>query len=931
MRSVARKRRWPGPVRRPPPADRAEPGGRWRSIPRRRLPLWNVLVLLLGACSEQAPSRTRYIEPDVPQLETTSLLEPVETLVFDPAETGRWTLANLESRVAGDLGWVVASDHEDPYLWRSIDLAAADVDLFRLILRAREGWADAEESAQIFWSSSDPPEFDPSRHLQASGVAMGDGGAMRFDFVVADHPQWDGHLRALRVDLGSFPPSGAAVELLRIEGYRFRKLEEKALEGLVRLEGESRPAWVLFPGSGRSIDIEVPEGSALHFGYGRGIALAGLPRDPAPRELRLRVESPPDAAFAPVAGIADHELIRIVLPELAGGWREARIDLGRFAGRSLRLTFEVPGELEGLPTANPLLVSGVEIETPEALAAREQRPDILWIVADTLRADRLSLYGHRRVTSPRIDAWARSTGTTFLQAVASSTWTLPSHVSMLTGLRSASHGVRYPRERLGAGLPYLPEILWREGYATRAVTGGGFVDSGHGFARGFDRFDSWTGAAGGAEEIASQTPKVVRWLDDRPRRPSFLFFHTYETHAPFRTREPHFSQLFPGSGLPRDLEISMRPDPREGLRVAASGLLEAHTGRFLETSGPDRDLVGALYDSGVAEMDEHVGTILEQLEKVGTRRDTIVVFTSDHGESLGEHGLYGHGNLYEDNVRIPLVLSYPRRFPEPRTVSAQARLVDLVPTLLELAGLESISGLDGASLVPLLEGDPGAGPDARISAAWTNRGVAVRSARRDLKLVVGDAIWPELCGAVEIFDLGNDPMELSPLSPTPESSRWLREAAAELAEEAGGLRIHVRTTTESARLAIEGPPLLAWTVKHRGGACPRVSESDAGLVLEIPPESESLLFWNGADPNPLRLVLGSVDGALEVRGSAVPSSGLVLQRLGGRWHEERRPEAAEASVALEWRAAWGGRLPPDASASVGEPAIGEDMRALGYL
>ena len=162
---------------------------------------------------------------------------------------------------------------------------------------------------------------------------------------------------------------------------------------------------------------------------------------------------------------------------------------------------------------------------------------------DDLRADHLSLYGYRKVTSPNIDSWAGHHGVTFSNVVAASPWTLPSHVSLLSGLDALSHGVNFPQDAAGKDVLFLAEALREAGYRTGAVTGGGFLRPEYGFHQGFDRFRWWPGEIGHPDELDDGLDTALRWIETWADGPFFLFFHTYEVHSPFHRREPHFERL----------------------------------------------------------------------------------------------------------------------------------------------------------------------------------------------------------------------------------------------------------------------------------------------------------------------------------------------------------------------------------------------------
>ncbi|HEY8155856.1 MAG TPA: sulfatase [Myxococcota bacterium] len=320
------------------------------------------------------------------------------------------------------------------------------------------------------------------------------------------------------------------------------------------------------------------------------------------------------------------------------------------------------------------------------------------IVLDTLRADRLSAYGNPRPTSPVLDALARD-GALFETVVSNAPWTLPAMVGLMTG--------EYPTARTyDAGLRRsLALELQAAGYATVAFTEGAFVSKRYGFDLGFREFREHEGSvpfllsapgedpeAGGDRGIEKTFGWAKSWLAEHAReRPFFLLVHSYEPHVPYRRRT--FAE-----GMPRG---------RLGPTFEAGSAITAKRSAL---SADENELayIRALYDGGVAACDRSVGELLAELERLGVAQETLVVVTSDHGEDLGDRlplrpGNHGHA-LYDEQLRVPLIVRDPTRAFAVRRVAAQVRLVDVMPTILDLLGLPASPDRIGRSLVPLLDG-----------------------------------------------------------------------------------------------------------------------------------------------------------------------------------------------------------------------------------
>ena len=327
------------------------------------------------------------------------------------------------------------------------------------------------------------------------------------------------------------------------------------------------------------------------------------------------------------------------------------------------------------------LFAGCKARTPERVA-----PNILFISVDTLRQDHLGCYGYPRSTSPRIDEIARR-GTVFETGVSTSSWTLPAHTSMLTGLYPAFHGLQDDGSTLSSEIMTLGEALRESGYHTMGVVSHVYVSSEFGLDRGFDRFDDSLIRGGARNPIAGEVvDAALELFGSVPRKPYFAFLHFFDPHWDYAAPEP-FRDAF--------------ADP--GYRGAIDGTLRAMMPYLRgDRTMPPADLAQAiaLYDGEIAYLDAQIGRLLDRLREMGLMEGTVVVLTADHGEEFREHGRLGHGKtLFGEVLAVPIILSGHSAFPAGRRRVHLASIVDLAPTLLELAGVEPIEGLQGHSLV----------------------------------------------------------------------------------------------------------------------------------------------------------------------------------------------------------------------------------------
>ncbi len=329
-----------------------------------------------------------------------------------------------------------------------------------------------------------------------------------------------------------------------------------------------------------------------------------------------------------------------------------------------------------------------------ALAACSPRgipgpPGLLLISLDTTRSDHLSAYGYPRETSPELDALARQ-GVRFEAAYAASASTGPSHATLFTSLHPLRHGVVKNGVPLAEDRETLAEQLRANGFQTAAVVSSFVLDAKFGFAQGFDVYDDdfvaeeatvslseWEGheVPGGFDRRGDHTTRrALHWLREGrdPARPFFLFAHYFDPHLSYAPPEP-FATRF-----------------------------EAE----LPASARRLDRLVARYDGEIAFADQAVGELLQGLEALGLADTTLVIVSGDHGEGLMQHGMLGHGvHLYEEAVRVPLLLRWPGRLPRRHTVDEPVATVDIAPTALELLGLGPQSGLEGESLAPAARGE----------------------------------------------------------------------------------------------------------------------------------------------------------------------------------------------------------------------------------
>ena len=357
-------------------------------------------------------------------------------------------------------------------------------------------------------------------------------------------------------------------------------------------------------------------------------------------------------------------------------------------------------------------------------------PSVLFITIDTLRADHLGAYGYSRRTSPRMDALA-SEGTLFEQAYTYWPKTRGSFVAIMTGRRSSQTGYSKSHPLLLDTNPTLASVLSEAGYDTAAIVDNANVAASLGYAKGFRSYrETWEEKALPTEMDRTRaiTEAGVRFLRAaRPGRRFLLWLHYVNPHTPY-TPPPPYDTAF----------LDAQASAGRSLPVVET----LHGGIPHQWAVAGRDRLGyyvAQYDGEVAAVDEQVGQILDALSASAVKDRTIVVLTSDHGESLGEHDYYfDHGeNLFDPSLRIPLLVVAPGA-PKDRRSRALASTLDLVPTLLDAVKVSFPPDLAGHSLLPALMGRESR-PRARLYgqndrnlvAGWDERFKLVATPRGD--------------------------------------------------------------------------------------------------------------------------------------------------------------------------------------------------------
>lgn len=383
-----------------------------------------------------------------------------------------------------------------------------------------------------------------------------------------------------------------------------------------------------------------------------------------------------------------------------------------------------------------MLFAGLIACTSQPRGHVERGPNVLLITLDTLRRDHLSSYGYDKPTSPFLDSLAKE-GTRFTSAYAASNLTKPSHTSILTGLHPKNHGIMSNNAKvLHDDVLTLAEIFHERGYATFAVTsasplGGSYSGLDQGFEVYYNRKHGFRRKADRVVREARDLFK--RWRREPKRRPFFAWLHFYDCHTRYSPPAELLEEVWTPA-RPGESRVQLPVSPHRGTELVNGGIpVPAMINGLLDPS-----YYRAAYDALITHVDSQLEELFTTLNgwRIG---ETIVAITADHGEMLGEYGIYyNHASIYEPVAAVPLILLAPGR-PMPPTVDAVVENLDIAPTLLDLLGWAPPVPFDGHSLVPLLEGRERSGEFA---------GYAFTQTARDLQISVRDASGALIASAV---------------------------------------------------------------------------------------------------------------------------------------------------------------------------------------
>jgi arylsulfatase A-like enzyme len=468
-------------------------------------------------------------------------------------------------------------------------------------------------------------------------------------------------------------------------------------------------------------------------------------------------------------------------------WERYPIDLSALAGRAITLSLQLQSE-----TPNALGFWGSPVvrslgAPPKTDGRRARAGDgsaprgVILIQADTLRRDHLNFYGHSRETAPLLTRAAKE-GVVFNHAISNASWTKVSSPSILTGLYPTTHGVALQTDRLPSTATTIAEVFRAAGYATLSLSSVPFTGQYTNLHQGFEELHEASslpaqGTALSAKTAREYVDRTAEWIERHREVPFFVYLHVFDPHHPYEPYAPYNTKW-------------SDPARMEAHRRNVSAVTKVIDDPFMRGRGlPTREEVVKAgfdpstyvqqeldwYDGSIRAMDAEMGRLFELLRRIGLDDETLIVLTSDHGTEFHEHGRFWHGqSVYGELTNVPLMIRWPSRVAAGRAIDDLVQSIDIVPTMLDLAGLPLPAGLQGQSLWPFLDSSAQGGP-AGSWPGWTPRPAiservpttaVVRDDQKRQSVSIIDGNWKLIHNTVqspglaefELFDYYKDPL-----------------------------------------------------------------------------------------------------------------------------------------------------------------------------
>lgn len=717
-----------------------------------------LLAALLSGCGEAPAKHASLPVADDGALDLVALF-PVAAI---QGETGRIDIGTAGARRHLVSGWSYDEGEKDLYVWgigeaSLLTFSVVEPADLTLALTCRAFVFDGAPAQRVEVAVNDQPvgvveaSGDREEHalkVPAALVVPGQN-RLRFRYAYSQRPD------EVLADNGDRRPLAVQWYAVALQG---RGTEEgqpraEAVEGApsLVLPAGFEVAYYLEDAAGGTLRIDAVEALGGAEDYNLAIHLQGDPERPgsehearpgAPLELAL-----PASAQGP---------IRLALRARRGAaspgwWTRLWQGLRGLGGEAEGPALALRAPRVQLAATEPDAELETATQTVPGVTPPARPPNVIVYLIDTLRADHLGVYGYPRPTSPNIDRFAAE-GVLFRHARAQTSWTRTAVVSIFTGLNPQAHRVNGRLDILPDTVQTMAELLQGAGYGTSAIVTNGNVNPRFGVDQGFEAYRHLRESRK-RPEVHQLSDRINDWVEhwlttrEGDDRPFFLYLHSTDPHAPYMPREP-FRSRFAAEVPPELGELDyVRPITR-GESEAPAGTRQA----FID-----------LYDAEIAFNDAELGRLFGLLRDHDLYENTLIVLVADHGEEFFDHGGWGHGRtLYGEQLDIPLIVKLPGGVAAGSEVTAQVRQVDILPTILDMAGVAPPPGLDGQSLLPLI--GSAVADEARTAYAYLtlDERSFEASMARGFKLIRDTS--PGAALAEELFDLRNDRREQRPLT-----------------------------------------------------------------------------------------------------------------------------------------------------------------------
>ena len=463
-------------------------------------------------------------------------------------------------------------------------------------------------------------------------------------------------------------------------------------------------------------------------------------------------------------------------------WEPQSVDLARWAGRPVTLSLALMSDQPGTVGFWGTPVVRTRIARSERGDARPRPRGVILVQADTLRRDHLDAYGYARPTAPAVVRLAQG-GALFRNYTVQATWTKVSTPSLMTSLYPPSHGVVEFTDRLPAAAQTLAESYRAAGYATLSLSSVLFTGQFTNLHQGFEELheDGSFSEPGSSKTSREYVDRLARWLGRHRDGPFFAFLHVFDPHDPFEPRRPYdalWADPAKKAEHVKQLETVRKVIKEPLLRLFGMPTRDELVQAGLDAEGfvqHDRDW----YDGSIRGMDAEIGRLMQTLQRLGLADDTLVVFVSDHGEEFLEHGRMFHGHsVYGELSRVPLVVHWPAGVVKGRVVDEGVQSIDVMPTLLDLSGIEPPEGMQGQGFASLIMERQGG------VAGWRRQPAITQKAQTDPRkgaappphdtesFAIDDGRWKLVRHTVrprggpefELYDVAKDPLNQTDLA-----------------------------------------------------------------------------------------------------------------------------------------------------------------------